>query len=90
MECLRCGNKDPSYFYLGSKGYYCRKCVRFSRLLVDEDNQPLDYKISENAKLYEFNYELTDDQKIASKKCKDALVDGDVLLYCVCGAGKVS
>ena len=88
MECLRCGNKDPSYFYLGSKGYYCRKCVRFSRLLIDEDNQPLDYEISEYAKLYQFNYELTDDQKIASRKCKDALVGGDVLLYCVCGTGK--
>ena len=43
MECKRCGNKDPTYFYKGSKGYYCRKCVMFKRILLDEDLNKLDY-----------------------------------------------
>lgn len=89
MECNRCGNKDPSYFYKGSKGYYCRKCIGFSRILIEEDIQPFDYEIYEDSFEYGFNYELTPKQKIASNRVKGALIrNQDVLLHCVCGAGK--
>lgn len=88
MECLRCGNKDPSYFYKGSKGYYCRKCIRFARTLLDEDLEPLNYEIGQNTQDYQFNYELTKAQKDASNKCIEGLKNGDILLHCVCGAGK--
>lgn len=88
MECLRCGNKDPTYFYKGSKGYYCRKCIRFARTLLKEDLEPMAYEIGQNVQEYELKYELTEAQKRASKQCKNALNKGDVLLYCVCGAGK--
>lgn len=86
MECIRCGNKDPSYFYKGSKGYYCRKCIGFVRTLVQEDLQPLEYDIETNAYNYEFNYELTPKQRRASKQCLEGLKHNDVLLHCVCGA----
>ena len=88
MECLRCGNKDSSYFYLGHKGYYCRKCIKFSRVLIDEDLYPYEYDISENADDYSFDYKLTSKQIEASKKCLTCLEYSDVLLYCCCGAGK--
>lgn len=88
MECIRCGNKDPTFFYKGHKGYYCRKCISFSRLLIDEDINSVEYKIDNNAFEYEFNYELTDKQVRASNKCLECLQYGDVLLHCVCGAGK--
>ena len=88
MECRRCGNKDPSYFYKGSKGYYCRKCIGFARALIEEDIKPLDYEIGKGIYDYEFNYELTPNQKEASSRCYKALEYGDVLLHCVCGAGK--
>lgn len=88
MECKRCGNKDPSYFYKGSRGYYCRKCIKFARTLLEEDLEPIDYEIGQNVQEYEFKYELTKAQKIASDKCADSLKTGDVLLNCVCGAGK--
>lgn len=88
MECLRCGNKDPDYFYKGSKGYYCRKCIRFARTLLEEDLEPMDYKIGENVQEYVFDYELTKAQKQASNKCLESVKNGDVLLNCVCGAGK--
>ena len=90
MECIRCGNKDPTFFYKGHKGYYCRKCISFSRLLIDEDINSVEYKIDNNAFEYEFNYELTDKQVRASNKCLECLQYGDVLLHCVCGAGKES
>lgn len=88
MECKRCGNKDPSLFYKGSKGIYCRKCVNFARALIDEDINIPKYSIDRNVSDYCFKYELTGKQKEASKKCLDSLKNGDVLLYCVCGAGK--
>ena len=88
MECLRCGNRDPSYFYKGSKGYYCRKCIRFSRVLLEEELSSFDYKIMPDADEYRFSYELTDRQKEASGRCLEALKRKDVLLHCVCGSGK--
>lgn len=88
MECLRCGNKDPAYFYLGHKGYYCRKCISFSRILLNEEIEPFNYEISEEADDYRFNYKLIGRQLCASKMCSLCLEKSDVLLYCVCGAGK--
>lgn len=88
MECLRCGNKDPTYFYKGSRGYYCRKCINYKRVLLDEELEPFDYEINSNNADYEFSYSLTDNQKQASRKCLNYLGECDVLLHCVCGAGK--
>jgi len=88
MKCARCGNSDINYFYKGSKGYYCRKCVRFKRIILTEEQEPLDYEVAIGAGDYEFSYELTSKQKEASIKCFNALSKSDVLLYCVCGAGK--
>lgn len=88
MECVRCGNKDPTLFYKGHKGYYCRKCIGFSRLLLQEDIESIDYEIDEKASEYSFDYELTSRQAEASNKCLEYVKNGDVLLHCVCGAGK--
>jgi len=89
MECKRCGNKDPSFFYKGVRGYYCRKCIGFSRVLLEDDLSPSNYEIQNDIEEYEFGYELTKAQVITSNKCLNALNrNKDVLLYCVCGAGK--
>ena len=88
MKCLRCGNTDPSYFYKGSKGYYCRKCVRFSRVLLEEELSVFDYEIGKDVEEYRFSYQLTKEQETASRMCVEALKEKDVLLHCVCGAGK--
>lgn len=88
MECKRCGNKDERYFYKGSKGVYCRKCIAFSRILLKEELEEFTYEICEGAEDYKLSFELTDYQKKASKELKDNLESGDVLLYAVCGAGK--
>lgn len=89
MECKRCGNQDISYFYLGSKGYYCRKCVTFKRILIEEDLKPLNYQIENENSDYEFSYELTSYQLEASRRTLEYLKeDKNVLLKCVTGAGK--
>ena len=88
MECLRCGNKDKDFFYQGSKGLYCRKCIRFKRILLDEEDEIFNYEISPFAGEYYFNYELTPEQKNISNKLKETLKNNNVLLNCICGAGK--
>ena len=89
MECKRCGNQDISYFYLGSKGYYCRKCISFKRVLIEEDLKPLDYLTNVENVDYEFSYELTKYQLEASHKTLEHLKEGkNVLLKCITGAGK--
>ena len=88
MKCPRCSNTDPAYFYKGSKGYYCRKCIRFSRVLLKEELEGFDYEVDPEASEYAFSYELSKNQKEASDRCLRALENGDVLLHCVCGAGK--
>ena len=89
MECKRCGNKDPTYFYNGSKGIYCRKCVSFKRILLNEEIESKKYKIQNYASEYHFDYALTKYQLEASNNTLKYLKGGyDVLLYCVCGAGK--
>lgn len=88
MECKRCGNKDPAYFYKGHKGWYCRKCVSFKRVLLQEELSPMEYEISKDCSEYRFDYPLTPYQEEVSIKCLESLKDSDVLLHCVCGAGK--
>ena len=89
MECKRCGNKDPNFFYLGSKGYYCRKCVRFKRILLNEESEELLYDIDANHNNYELSFNLTKYQKEASDKLCNYINYGyDVLLNSVCGSGK--
>ena len=36
MRCPRCLNEDPAYFYKGVHGYYCRKCISFSRICIED------------------------------------------------------
>ncbi|MDO4940412.1 MAG: helicase-related protein [Erysipelotrichaceae bacterium] len=88
MECKRCGNKDPTYFYKGHRGYYCRRCIKFKRVLIDEDISEINYDVNSASFDYEFNYELTPAQVEVSKKANGLITNEDVLLYCVCGAGK--
>ena len=88
MICKRCGNKDPRYFYYGSKGYYCRKCVSFKRMLLEDDLNTFDYNVSQDSYEYNFDYPLTVYQQEISDKCAFNVQFKDVLLKAVCGAGK--
>ena len=84
MECKRCGNKDEHYFYNGSKGYYCRKCVGFKRVLLEEDLKAQEFNDDIKGGDYYFKYPLTNVQKEASKKCLNYLNEGNVFLKAVC------
>ena len=89
MQCPRCLNTDPAYFYKGSNGWYCRKCIPFGRVMLEEENEAVSLTIpKEKSEEYLLQYPLTEKQKEISEQCAELIEDHDVLLHCVCGAGK--
>ena len=88
MICPRCLNEDPNYFYEGSNGIYCRKCIKFKRQLINEETSIPDVYIKDDSYNYQLEYELTSHQKIISDKLSELIMYDDVLIHCVCGAGK--
>lgn len=64
MKCPRCQNEDREYFYKGSKGWICRKCIQFKRQCIEEEVMEKEItEIRENANEYTLNYPLTATQK---------------------------
>lgn len=88
MICKRCGNSDPTYFYNGHKGLYCRKCVSFKRILLCDELNETNYDVSSTCFEYRFEYPLTKYQQEISDKCALYIDNYDILLKAVCGAGK--
>lgn len=89
MRCLRCLNEDPSWFYKGSRGWYCRRCIGFGRALIEEEKQSIHLEsICEDASAYTLKYPLTKAQKIIASKILRHIDTTDVLCKAVCGAGK--
>lgn len=89
MQCQRCLNTDPKYFYRGSKGWYCRRCISFSRVLIEEDMEPVPLeKPDDSAEEYLLKYPLTSAQKAISKEISKHMFETDILIEAVCGAGK--
>lgn len=89
MQCPRCLNEDESWFYKGSKGWYCRKCISFGRALIQEDKEPISLEpIQEEASEYTLRYPLTNEQKRIAANVLGNISSKDVLVCAVCGAGK--
>jgi len=89
MKCPRCLNEDSAYFYYGSHGWYCRKCISFGRVMLEESTTPVVLEpIAEQSEEYILQYPLTNMQKQISDACLASITQTDVLLKCVCGAGK--
>lgn len=87
MICPRCLNEDDEYFYYGSKGWMCRRCVSFKRVLIEEELQsdnPIE--ISEGSYEYSLDYPLTFFQKEIAQRCADNIDHNDVLIEAICGA----
>ena len=87
MLCPRCKNTDPKYFYKGRRGWYCRKCVRFKRVLISDDLEAPEYNVIPDGELT-LTYPLTTYQEAIAKDCISAISEAVILLFAVCGAGK--
>ena len=91
MECKRCGNQDTNYFAYDPfhENWYCRKCIAFGRINVNEPIQSKRYQTCNIQCHYELEYPLTNAQLRAMREIRLYLDQGkDVLVYAACGAGK--
>ena len=89
MQCPRCLNTDKAYFYKGSRGWYCRRCISFGRIMLEEEKEPVSLSpVSEGSEVYTLQYPLTEKQARIAVRCAELIDHTDVLLFCVCGAGK--
>ena len=88
MQCPRCKNEDPSWFYKGSKGWYCRRCIAFKRILVCEQIQGTGDQEEPREFGLHLDYPLTEKQKEISDQLCVLSQKSDVLVNAVCGAGK--
>lgn len=89
MQCPRCLNEDDSYFYLGSKGWMCRKCISFKRVLIlEEQDKPIGIEPKDDCGEYVLRYPLTSLQQIVSDQCAKLVLENDILIEAICGAGK--
>ena len=87
MRCPRCLNEDDSYFYLGSKGWMCRKCISFKRILILEElEMPVGIEPKDDCGEYVLRYPLTSLQQIVSDNCAKLVLDNDILIEAICGA----
>ena len=89
MQCPRCLNTDESFFYKGTNGWYCRRCISFGRMMLEEEKEPVSLSpVKEGSEEYTLRYPLTKAQAEIAVKCAELIDTSDVLLHCVCGAGK--
>ena len=87
MKCNRCQNEDPKLFAYDHGVYYCRTCIYFSRLEVNETINPVKSKHRTWNGKPKLDYELTASQKCASHEVYQHLSKGkDVILYASTGA----
>ncbi len=88
-KCPRCGNTNQELFYSGSKGVYCRACIKFSRYLIFDvrHEEWIDYP-DDLDDSYSLTFDLTAAQKQVSKEIVQQMKIQDVLVWAVTGAGK--
>ncbi len=87
--CWRCHNTDPNYFYTDEKGTYCRRCVSFGRLEVNQ--KPVSPKLSQKVLKIEpvLEFSLTEAQQSVSDQARKILAaQKSCMIYACTGAGK--
>ncbi len=87
MRCNRCGNEND-FFTINNRSY-CRKCIEFGRVFVDDSIKDEYISFTKVCDNYDLPYKLTSQQNdISDKLCDSFLNHKNSLVYAVCGAGK--
>lgn len=88
MECPRCRNTDIHYFGELNGRYYCRKCIQYGRIFIDEEIHS-NHLVSSSKARYHLEYALTDKQlEISNALVSNYRRHNDSKVKAVCGAGK--
>lgn len=89
LKCEQCGTTKRYYFYKDGSAWYCRKCIRFGKVLVGR--KPQQPSLCQRAidTTYALPYALTLEQTAIVERLRNRLKDKQkILIYAACGAGK--
>lgn len=89
MECPRCHNRNLQHLYKVSGEYYCRECISFHRVHVEQARftKRLQYPLTYHH--YQLDFELSLQQKkISHQLMKNYQQKKNSLVLAVCGSGK--
>lgn len=93
--CNQCGNQDQSLFYqyfcqhCQQETTYCRYCIAMGKVKSCENIYFIESSHEKSKCHYQLDFELSEQQQIASTKIKQAiLMKEHLLLHAVTGAGK--
>lgn len=89
MECPRCHNQNNHFLYQYKGQYYCRKCISFSRVVVDEERLTKRKKYPPKEISYDIAFNLSVVQKnISCELVKNYIRKENSYVWAVCGSGK--
>lgn len=89
MKCPRCQTRDPRYFAKIQGRYYCRRCIQFGRIFVDEPLKSSGYEKNDKHVYYALEYELSKRQREISDRLVENYNTGkNSIVLAVCGSGK--
>ena len=89
MECPRCKNTDNTYFFKIGKNVYCRKCIMFSRVNINDEIKITKLEYPQLNTEYTLEFELSKRQKeISLKLVENYKSHVNSYVSVVCGGGK--
>ena len=88
MKCKRCNNEDKNKFYEWKGTWYCRNCIRFGKVELNQELVTPKLSTNKIATTYHLDYELTNEQKGLMKEIQKRIQKKPILIYAACGAGK--
>jgi len=87
MKCKRCQSSDRLVFIKGI--YYCRNCIDFKRVLVNEELTAVSYRHTHFQANYYLDYDLSSAQiQIANQLLTNYTFHKNSIVQAVCGSGK--
>ena len=89
MQCPRCHNTKIQHLYQLNGQYYCRECISFQRVMLDEKRKTVFQKYPRRHSPYSLDFELSESQKNLSLKLVDNYQSHlNSFVLAVCGSGK--
>lgn len=89
MQCPRCHNTKIQHLYKINGQYYCRECIAFQRVIVDEKRLTTSKKYPNQEISYNLDFELSEMQKVLSSQLISHYQHHlNSLVLAVCGSGK--
>ena len=89
MECPRCHNQESRYLYSIHGEVYCRKCIQFHRVMIDELRNTKQLSFKPSLTTYHLSFCLSPAQQAISQGLVDCFKRREnAYVWAVCGSGK--